>query len=548
MSEASSDSANERVEERGEKMATQQVTLYDTTLRDGSQMEGISLSVGDKLRIATRLDDLGMHFIEGGWPGSNPKDDEFFKQAQRLHLKNAVLVAFGSTRRAGGTAEGDPNLRAMVTSKAPVVTLVGKASEAQVKRVLETSLEENLNMIRESIAYLREQGRQVIFDAEHFFDGFRANSDYAIASARAAAEAGAEYVVLCDTNGGTLPVEVYETVKRVRQELAVPLGIHCHNDAEVAVANSIAAVQAGATQVQGTINGYGERCGNTNLLSIIGNLKLKLGIECIADEQLQHLTEVHRFVSEVVNMPPNRYQAYVGESAFSHKGGLHVGAMAKDETSYQHIDPERVGNTKRVVISELSGRGNIAVKLEEHGLSAQVPQARLSELLQQLKEMESRGFQYEGAEASFDLLVRRALPDYQAPFELVDFLVVMEKRRRQSDAADGEESLAEAMVKVRVGGEVMHTVAEGNGPVNALDAALRKGLLQPYPQLRSVHLTDYKVRVVGQAEAGTEAVVRVLVESTDGERRWSTVGASGNVIEASWQALVDSMEYALLPK
>ncbi len=529
-------------------MATQQVTLYDTTLRDGSQMEGISLSVGDKLRIAARLDDLGMHFIEGGWPGSNPKDDEFFKQAQRLDLKSAVLVAFGSTRRVGGTAEGDPNLRAMLASQAPVVTLVGKASEAQVKRVLETSLEENLNMVRESIAYLRQQGRRVIFDAEHFFDGFRDNPDYALASARAAAEAGAEYVVLCDTNGGTLPVEVYETVKRVHQELDVPLGIHCHNDAEVAVANSIAAVQAGATQVQGTINGYGERCGNANLLSVIGNLKLKLGIECIADEQLQHLTEVHRFVSEMVNMPPNRYQAYVGESAFSHKGGLHAAAMAKDETSYQHIDPERVGNTKRVVISELSGRGNIAVKLEEHGLSAQVPQARVGELLQQLKELESRGFQYEGAEASFDLLVRRALPDYQAPFELVDFLVVMEKRRRQGDAADGEESLSEAIVKVRVGEDVTHTVAEGNGPVNALDTALRKGLLQPYPQLESVHLTDYKVRVVDQVGAGTEAVVRVLVESTDGERRWSTVGASGNVIEASWQALADSMEYALLPR
>jgi 2-isopropylmalate synthase len=388
----------------------------------------------------------------------------------------------------------------------------------------------------------------VIFDAEHFFDGFLANPEYALASARAAAEAGAEYVVLCDTNGGTLPTDVYDVVKRVHQELAVPLGIHCHNDAEVAVANSIAAIQAGASQVQGTINGYGERCGNTNLLSVIGNLKLKLGIDCVTDEQLEHLAEAHRFASEVVNMPPNRYQAYVGESAFSHKGGLHAGAMAKDESSYQHIAPERVGNAKRIVVSELSGRGNIAVKLEEHGLSAQVPQELVGELLRQLKEQESRGLQYEGAEASFELLVRRTLPDYQPPFELVDYMVVMEKGRRPSGKANGGETLSEAVVKVRVGDEVMHTVAEGNGPVNALDTALRKGLLQLYPQLESVQLTDFKVRVVEQGEGGTGAVVRVLVESTDGERRWSTVGASGDIIEASWQALADSMEYALLAK
>ena len=525
----------------------QQVMLYDTTLRDGTQMEGISLSVEDKLRITAKLDDLGIHVIEGGWPGSNPKDDEFFRHARGLSLKNSVVAAFGSTRRAGGTAEGDANLKAMLESGAPVVTLVGKASEFHVKRVLEASLEENLDMVRESVAYLRQQGRRVFFDAEHFFDGFLANPDYALASVRAAAEAGAEYMVLCDTNGGTLPTDVYDIVKRVHEQLAVPLGIHCHNDAEVAVANSVAAVQAGASQIQGTINGYGERCGNTNLLSVIGNLQLKLGIDCVSEEQLQRLTEVHRFVSEMVNMPPNRYQAYVGESAFSHKGGLHAAAMAKEESSYQHIVPEQVGNTKRIVVSELSGRGNIAVKLEEHGLSAQVPRERIGKLLKQLKELESQGFQYEGAEASFELLVRRALPDYQAPFELVDFLLVMEKHRRQGGVPNGDESLAEATVKVRVGDEVMHTVAEGNGPVNALDAALRKGLLKPYPQLEAVTLTDYKVRVVEQGGGGTAAVVRVLVESTDGERRWSTVGASGNIIEASWQALADGMEFALLP-
>jgi 2-isopropylmalate synthase len=510
-------------------------------------MEGISLSVEDKLRIAVKLDEMGIHFIEGGWPGSNPKDDEFFRLARDLKLQHAVLVAFGSTRRVKGTVENDPNLKALLDSEAPVVTLVGKAYDRQVKTVLETSLEENLDMVRESIVYLRAQGRRVIFDAEHFFDGFLANPDYAIAAVRAAAEAGAEYVVLCDTNGGTLPNVVYDITKRIGQEVDVPLGIHCHNDAEVAVANSLAAVQAGATQVQGTINGYGERCGNTNLLSVIGNLKLKLDTDVVADEQLQHLTETHRFVSETVNMPPNRYQAYVGESAFSHKGGLHASAMAKDDTSYQHIDPERVGNTKRIVVSELSGRGNIAIKIEEHGLSAQVPPERLGELLKLVKSKEQQGFQYEGAEASFDLLVRRAMPDYQPPFELVDFMVVMEKRRRGSDAY-GDEAFSEATVKVKINDEVTFTVAEGNGPVNALDAALRKGLTLAYPDLERVHLTDYKVRIVDQGAEGTDAVVRVLVESTDGKHRWSTVGASSNIIEASWQALADSLEYALLPR
>ncbi len=525
-----------------------QVKLYDTTLRDGTQMEGVSLSVQDKLRIAVKLDELGVHFIEGGWPGSNPKDDEFFRWAKELSLSNATLVAFGSTRKAQGTAEADANLKALLDSGAPVITLVGKAWDMQVSQVLETSLEENLAMVRESIEFLRANGRRVFFDAEHFFDGFQANPDYALASVRAAAEAGAECVVLCDTNGGALPDNVAEAVRRVREEVPVDLGIHCHNDASVAVANSLAAVREGAKQVQGTINGLGERCGNADLLAVIGNLKLKLGIDCVTDQQLEHLTEVHRFTSEVANMPRNHYQAYVGDSAFSHKGGLHAAAMAKTEESYQHVRPERVGNVKRIVLSELSGRGNIAVKLQEAGLSAQVPKARIGELLAQIKERESRGFQYEGAEASFRLLAHRSLPDYQPPFELVDFMVVMEKRRRPGSHADGEESFSEATVKVRVGGEEMHTVAEGNGPVNALDAALRRGLCQVYPALEAVQLTDYKVRVVEQGQGGTSAVVRVLVESTDGAERWSTVGASANIIEASWQALADSMEYALLPR
>ncbi|MBM3941141.1 MAG: citramalate synthase [SAR202 cluster bacterium] len=524
------------------------VKLYDTTLRDGTQMEGLSLSVEDKLRVAERLDRLGIHFIEGGWPGANPKDDEFFRRAKSLRLSEARIVAFGSTRRARGSAESDPQIKALFDSGAPIVTLVGKASEMQVRRVLETSLEENLSMIRDSIEYLRKQGRRVMFDAEHFFDGFAENSDYALACVRAAAEAGAEFVVLCDTNGGSMPVDVFNAVHRVVSEVKAGVGIHCHNDAEMAVANSIAAVQAGATQVQGTINGYGERCGNTNLLTVIANLKLKLRIDCVTDEQLSRLTEVHRFVTEIANLPPNRWQPYVGESAFAHKGGIHAAAMAKAEDSYQHVPPEKVGNTKRIVVSELSGRGNIAIKLQEAGLSAALPKEAVGLLLAQIKEKEAHGYQYEGAEASFRLLVQRALPNYRPPFELVDFMVVMEKRRRPGRDANDEQTLSEATVKVRIGDQVLHTVGEGNGPVNALDSALRKGLCQAYPELERVQLTDFKVRVVGQGPGGTGAVVRVLIESTNGDRRWNTVGASANIIEASWQALADSMEYPLIGK
>ena len=532
----------------GKERKMNQVVLYDTTLRDGAQMEGISLSVEDKLRITNKLDDLGVHFIEGGWPGSNPKDQEFFRRVKGLPLKHAVISAFGSTRRAGIAAETDANLLALLDSGASVLTLVGKAWDMQVEQVLETTLEENLNMISDSIALLCRRGRRVFFDAEHFFDGFQANPAYALTCVRAAAEAGAEYVVLCDTNGGALPHTISEVVTKVREEVPAAWGIHCHNDADVAVANSIAAVQSGATQVQGTINGYGERCGNANLLSIIADLKLKLGLDCITYEQLQRLTEVHRYVSELINLPRNRFQAYVGESAFAHKGGLHASAMVKVEESYQHVPPEQVGNSKRVVVSELSGRGNIAIKLQEVGLSAQVSKERMGELLITLKDMESKGFQYEGAEASFELLVHRTLPDYRPPFELVDLVVTTQKRGRSPSQLNDEEMLAEAVVKVQVNNEVMHMVANGNGPVNALDSALRRALEQAYPSLDGVQLTDYKVRVVDQGTGGTSAVVRVLVESTDGARRWSTVGASTNIIEASWQALADSMEYALLPR
>jgi len=519
------------------------VELYDTTLRDGAQMEGISYSVEDKLRIARKLDELGVHYIEGGWPGSNPKDAEFFHRARSLNLKRARLSAFGSTRRAGLPAERDPNLRALLDAETPVVTLVGKTWDLHVTQVLETTLEENLAMVGDSIAYLKQRGKTVFFDAEHFFDGFKANRAYALACVRRAREAGVDCVVLCDTNGGSLPHEVYEIVSAVGREVGVPLGIHAHNDTECAVANSLAAVRAGAVQVQGTVNGYGERCGNANLLSIIANLQLKMGIAVVPEESLRRLTEVAHFVAETANQALNAHQPYVGASAFAHKAGLHASAVLKVERSYEHIPPEVVGNTRRVLVSELAGRGNIRHKLQELGLADALTPDLVRRLSEAVKEQEARGYQYEGAEASFELLVRRCLPGYAPPFELVDFLVVVEKRRRP--ASDASDLLAEAVVKVRVDGELFHTAAEGNGPVNALDLALRRALTQVYPSLAVVRLTDYKVRVVDQG-AGTGAMVRVLVESSDGKTTWRTVGASTNIIEASWLALADALEWWLL--
>ncbi len=522
------------------------VELYDTTLRDGAQYEGISLSVEDKLAIARKLDQLGVHYIEGGWPGSNPKDAEFFARARNeLALRHATLAAFGSTRRASIEVERDANIIALLESGAPVVTLVGKSWDLHVTRVLETSLEENLAMIADSVAFLKAQGRRVFFDAEHFFDGFKANRDYALQCVRTAAQAGAECVVLCDTNGGSLPEEIAETVAFVGRQCGVPLGIHTHNDTDMAVAGALAAVRAGATQVQGTVNGYGERCGNANLLSIIANLKLKLCMDCIPDEQLQMLTEVSRYVAEVANMPPVASQPYVGASAFAHKGGLHVSGISRVEHSYQHVPPEKVGNSKRVLVSELSGRSNILYKVRELGLGVELSQAQARQLLELVKLQESRGFQYEGAEASFELLVRRMLPGYQPPFVLVDFMAMVEKRGDGHPNGNGGDIASQAVVKVKVGDQVMHTAADGNGPVNALDHALRKALRQFYPSLEAVRLVDYKVRVVDQG-SGTGATVRVLIDSTDGRRTWSTVGASENIIEASWLALADSLEYWLV--
>ena len=524
------------------------VEIYDTTLRDGTQQEGVSLSVEDKLKIARKLDEMGIDYIEGGWPGANPKDAEFFQRAQSLDLKHARLAAFCSTRRANGSAETDPTLRHALDANTPVVTMVGKTWDMHVTHVLETNLEENLAMISDSVAFFKRHGKTVLLDAEHFFDGFKANPDYALQCVRAAADAGADTVVLCDTNGGALPHEVAAIVARVREGVPeAELAIHPHNDGEVAVANALAGVLAGATQVQGTVNGYGERCGNANLISVIGDLQLKMGYQCVSAEQLQSMSEVSYFVSEIVNRTPNPYQPYVGSSAFTHKAGLHASAVAKLEESYQHVAPELVGNTNHILVSELAGRSSVVQKLVEMGIydsRENIENGVVLDILEAIKQKENLGFQYEGAEASFEMLVRRSMPDYQPPFDLVDFMVIVEKHRRPADIL-ADSVACEATVKVQVGGEVVHTAAGGNGPVNAMDGAARKGLLSFYPELEAVRLLDYKVRVVDQG-AGTGAIVRVLVESTDGDATWHTMGCSANIIEASWMALHDSLEWWLL--
>ncbi len=520
------------------------VKIYDTTLRDGAQREGISFSVVDKLHIVQKLDDLGVRYIEGGWPGSNPKDAEFFAQVGKMKLKNAKVVAFGSTRKPKTRVENDSNLQALIDSGAKIIALVGKNSILQVKQVLQTTPEENLRMIYDSVAYLRDKGIKVFYDAEHFFDGYKADPEYALNCLLTAAKAGASTLVLCDTNGGALPEEIAEAVKATCSLPGVEVGIHAHNDSGLAIANSLAAVKAGATQVQGTINGYGERCGNANLCVIIPNLKIKMGINCITDEQLAKLTEVCRYVSEVANLVPDAFMPYVGVSAFSHKGGLHVSGMSKWKGSYQHVEPVQVGNQFRVTISELSGKQNIILKAKEMGFDFTSDPKEAQRLLEQVKKQESLGFQYDQAEASFELLIRRAKPDYLPPFKLVDFMLVVEKRRRPSRVSN-EDMLSEAMVKVTVGDQTIHTAAEGNGPVNALDAGLRKALLQFYPELAQVKLVDYKVRILEES-GGTESKVRVLIESTDGDTEWHTVGSSSNIIEASWLALADSLEYWLI--
>jgi 2-isopropylmalate synthase len=528
------------------------VELYDTTLRDGTQQEGISLSVEDKLAITQRLDELGIDVIEGGYAGANPKDDEYFQRVQSLDLKHAQVAAFGNTRRSNVSPESDPTLKALLDTNAPVVTLVGKSSEYQVIDVLQTSLEENLAMIADSVSYIKAQGRRVFFDAEHFFDGYKMNREYAVQALRVAMDSGAERLIVCDTNGGTLPSEVAAIVKQVKEDLGddAVIGIHSHNDTDTAVASAIAAVEAGAYQVQGCINGYGERTGNANMVSVIGNLNLKMGIDAISSDQLATLTDVSNFVSERVNRRPFPFQPFVGSSAFSHKGGLHAAATQKSVQAYQHIEPSLVGNSNDVVISELSGRGNVIHRIKEMGLADDLNDADARTIVQHVKDQESQGFSYEGANASFDLVLRRALPNYEAPFELVDFMVVIENRRRSSFGTgwrkDGAEHpmLSEATVKVRVGDDIVHTAAEGDGPVGALDGALRKGLIDAYPELSAIRLTDYKVRVVNEG-VGTGAAVRVVIESADDKDVWYTVGASTNILEASWLALTDSFEWWL---
>ena len=524
------------------------IELYDTTLRDGTQMEGISLSVEDKLKIARKLDEVGVHYIEGGWPGSNPKDAEFFARAGELRLHNAKIAAFGSTRRPGGTADSDPNLKALIEAKTPVVTIVGKGSDRQVLQVLETTLEENLAMLADSIRFLKSKGLTVFWDAEHFFDGFGSNREYSLQCVRTAAEAGADCIALCDTNGGTVPSVFAEVVRAAIAEAKCQVGVHAHNGADVAVANTLAGVEAGATHVQGAANGYGDMSGNANMFSIIANLKIKMGYDVVSDDQLARLTEASHYISEIANIPPNARMPYVGSASFTHKAGLHVAAVVKEGWSYQHIDPKLVGNDTHIIVSELAGRHSITAKLEEQGLKLDLSKDEVRDLLDMVKTQEAKGFQYEGAEASFQLLVRRSRPGYQPPFELVDFMIV-ERRHHLAgslDAAGDEirEMVSEAMVKVRVGEQLFMTADEGNGPVNALDGAIRKALVQFHPDIRSIHLVDYKVRII-DSEAGTGAKVRVLIESTDGEETWTTVGSSSDVIEASWIALADSLEYWL---
>jgi 2-isopropylmalate synthase len=516
------------------------VELYDTTLRDGCQAEDIAFTVEDKLRIAERLDDFGIKYIEGGWPGSNPRDEAFFREAKKLRLKQAKIAAFGATCRAGLRPHEDPIFRKLVQVETPVVTIFGKTWDLHVREDLRIPLQANLELIYESIAYLKRHTDMVIFDAEHFFDGFLANREFAVECCRVAAEAGADLVCLCETNGGRLPDEVAAGVDVVRAAVNVPLGIHCHNDAELAVANSLVAVQHGVRQVQGTINGIGERCGNANLCSIVANLQLKMGYRVVSPAQLRQLRELSHFVWELANLEPNKRQPYVGLSAFAHKGGVHVAAVQKNARTYEHIDPALVGNRQRVLVSDLSGKGNILYKAKEFGLDTEVLKPSVRRVLQEVKELESRGFQFEGAEASFELLLQKGVNGKRTRhFRLIGFRVIDEKLR------EDEPPLSEATIMIEgPDGQVEHTAAQGNGPVNALDNALRKALRKFYPQIDEVQLLDYKVRVLGGGE-GTKATVRVLIESGDGKDRWGTVGVSQNVIEASWQALVDSIDYKL---
>jgi 2-isopropylmalate synthase len=515
------------------------IQIYDTTLRDGTQREGLSLTANDKLHVAQLLDELGVAYIEGGWPGSNPKDVEFFQRAKTLELKNSKIASFGSTMRVGGKPEDDPNLLALIESETPVCTVVGKSWTLHVEEVLRTTHAENLRLIRESLAYLKAHGREVIYDAEHFFDGYRANREYALATLNAALEGGADSVTLCDTNGGSLPWQIEEVVNDVRARFPnAVIGIHTHNDGELAVANTLAAVKLGASQVQGTINGYGERCGNANLCAIIPDLEIKMGLQALPEGNVEKLTTIARSIAEIANIAPDDFAAYVGRNAFAHKGGIHVAAQRRNAMAYQHIDPIWVGNATHVVVSELSGRGNLLSKADELNLKLDERDPRIAHVLQQIKDKEATGYHFEGADASVELLLLRADPYYVPPFELIDYMTVVEHRQ-------GRGMVAEASVKLRVNGEIVHTAAEGNGPVNAMDIATRKALTQSYPAIDNFSLVDYKVRIL-DGHAATGATTRVLIETANHKRRWSTVGASTNIIDASWLALQDAIEFGLM--
>jgi 2-isopropylmalate synthase len=512
--------------------------IYDTTLRDGAQAEDVSFSADDKVRVAQRLDELGVQFIEGGWPGANPRDIEFFRMIKETPLTHATVVAFGSTRKASNSVQKDPNIQALLDAETKIITLFGKSWSLHVTDALRIALATNLDIIGDSVAYLRSKNRRVFYDAEHFFDGYKTNPDYALETIRRAVAAGAERVILCDTNGGTMPWEIKEICQVVQRECPVPLGIHAHNDCEMAVANSLVAIEMGVVQVQGTINGIGERCGNANLCSIIPNLQLKMKRPALG-ERLTHLKEVSGFVTEIANLMPNKHQPYVGDSAFAHKGGVHIHAVLKNPATYEHVVPALVGNRQRMLVSDYAGRSGLLEKVEAYGIKLDKDHSKVPELMATLKERENEGYQFEGAEGSFELLMRKAMGTHTPSFQLLGFRVIVEKKQ------DHEASMSEATVMVKVGEAVEHAAAVGAGPVNALDHALRKALEKFYPQLREVKLLDYKVRVLS-ANRGTGSKVRVLIESGDHKDKWGTVGVSENIMEASWQALADSIEYKLL--
>ncbi|MFQ5509461.1 MAG: citramalate synthase [Leptospirillia bacterium] len=516
----------------------ERVDVYDTTLRDGCQAEDVSFTVADKLRVVRLLDDLGVHYIEGGWPSSNPKEMRFFEEAQELSLKHAQITAFGSTHKASVVVEDDKNLKGLLACGANVLTIFGKSWDFHVTEALGIELSRNLELIESTISYLKAHRSVVFYDAEHFFDGYKADPEYALTTLEAAAAGGADNLVLCDTNGGSMPWEIKQIMEVVRGRLDTPLGIHTHNDSEMAVANALTAVQCGAVQVQGTVNGFGERCGNANLLSVVANLELKMGVKALPEGGLANLKETSAAVYELANLPHNKHQAYVGEAAFAHKGGIHVSAVEKNASTYEHVRPETVGNHRRVLISDYSGRSNVLAKAREFGIDLSDNSVLSVKILSDLKDLEASGYQYEGAEASFELLIHKAMGNHKPLFELSGFRVISSRR------GPGEPSVSEAIVKVRVDGKEKNEVAEGDGPVNALDLSLRKALCEFYPEINDFRLLDYKVRVLTGAH-GTASRVRVLVESGDAYGTWDTVGVSTNIIEASYQALVDAIEYRL---